>query len=369
MADRLRLAVVGCGDVAFRTYLPSLEQLGEVSRVTATCDLDPGRAHRAAEVAGRWSGDVRSYTDVGECLASGAVDGLINLTPGPSHPLITQAALAAGVNVFSEKPLANSVPEAQALIALAKNQRRLLLCAPATTATNRWRLVERLVKGGELGRPTLVTGGHSSMGPAGWRGYTGDPEPFYSPEVGPILDLGVYLLHAMTSLFGPALRVLASGTIAIPQRRVLSQGAAASRVIEVRTFDHVLLQLEFPEGMAQLITSFAVPASRAPVIEVHCTEGSVSLGQAGWFDPEAPVDVYRRDEDNEDAEGWRVETPSSPGPVDNLIGMGPAHFVACLRGEEEPVLTAEQACHVLEIALRAKESAATGRAVALETTF
>ncbi len=368
MTNRVRLAVVGCGDVAFRTYLPSLEQLGETSCVTATCDLDSGRAQRAAELSGRWSGDVRSYTDLGACLASGAFDGLINLTPGPSHPRVTQAALSAGVHVFSEKPLANSIPEAQALIALAKEQRRLLLCAPATTVTNRWQLVERLVKGGELGRPTLVTGGHSSMGPAGWRGYTGDPEPFYSPEVGPILDLGVYLLHAMTSLFGPALRVLASGRIAIPQRRVLSQGAA-HRVIEVRTFDQVLLQLEFPDGMAQLITSFAVPASRAPVIEVHCTEGSISLGQGGWFDPEASVDVYRRDEDNEDAEGWRVETPSAPGPVDNLIGMGPAHFVACLRGEEQPVLTAEQACHVLEIALRAKESAAAGRAVALETTF
>ncbi|MDQ3767058.1 MAG: Gfo/Idh/MocA family oxidoreductase, partial [Actinomycetota bacterium] len=309
-----------------------------------------------------------SYTDLGACLGGGDFDGLINLTPGPSHPHVTQAALAAGVHVFSEKPLANSMPEAQALIALAKEQRRLLLCAPATTVTNRWQLVERLAKSGDLGRATLITGQHSSMGPAGWRGYTGDPEPFYSPAVGPILDLGVYLLHAMTSLLGPALRVLASGTIAIPQRPVLSQGAPR-RVIEVSTFDHVLLQLEFPDGMAQLLTSFAVSASRAPVIEVHCTEGSISLGQAGWFDPEASVDVYRRYEDNEDAEEWRVETPTTPSPVDNLIGMGPAHFVACLRGEEQPVLTAEHACHVLEIAIRAKESAGAGRALPLETTF
>lgn len=359
---------MGCGDVAFRTYLPSLEQLGDVSCVTATCDLDSGRARSAAELSGKWSGDVRSYTDVGACLASGDFDGLVNLTPGPSHPRVTHEALAAGVHVFSEKPLANSIPEAQALIELAKEKGRLLLCAPATTVTNRWLLVERLVKSGELGLPTLITGQHSSMGPAGWRGYTGDPEPFYSPEVGPILDLGVYLLHAMTSLFGPALKVSASGTIAIPQRRVLSQGAAR-RVIEVRTFDHVLLQLEFPNGMAQLTTSFAVAASRAPAIEVHCTEGSVSVGQGGWFDPDASVDVYKRDEDNEHAEGWRVETPSTPGAVDNLIGMGPAHFVACLRDEEEPVLTAEHACHVLEIALRAKESAAAGRALTLETTF
>lgn len=368
MADSVRLAIIGCGDVAFRTYLPSLEQLAGVSCVTATCDLDPVRARRAAELSSRWSDEVCSYTDFGECIASGGFDGLINLTPGPTHPRVTHAALAAGVHVFSEKPLANSIPEAQELIALAKERGLRLLCAPATTVTNRWRLVERLVRSGELGHPTLITGQHSSMGPAGWRGYTGDPEPFYSPEVGPILDLGVYLLHAMTSLFGPALRVLASGTIAIPQRRVLSQ-AAAGRVIDVRTFDHVLLQLEFADGMAQLTTSFAVPASRAPVIEVHCTEGSVSLGQEGWFDPVASIEVYTRDEENDGAEGWRVEAPSTAGPVDNLIGMGPAHFVACLRGEEQPVLTAEHACHVLEIALRAKESAAAGRALALETTF
>ncbi|MDQ3752695.1 MAG: Gfo/Idh/MocA family oxidoreductase [Actinomycetota bacterium] len=368
MGDRVRLAVVGCGDVAFRTYLPSLEQLGDVSCVSATCDLDPGRAREAADFSGRWSGEVHSFTDIDACLGFGDFDGLINLTPGPSHSLVTRAALASGVHVFSEKPLANSIPEAQELIALAEKQGRLLLCAPATTVTNRWQLVERLVKSGEIGHLTLVTGQHASMGPAGWRGYTGNPEPFYSAEVGPILDLGVYVLHAMTSLFGPALRVSASGTIAIPQRKVLAQGAS-NRVIEVGTFDHVLMQLEFPDGLAQLTTSFAVPASRAPVIEVHCTDGSVSVGQEGWFDPEASVDVYSRIEEDEDAEGWRVEAPSTPGPVDNLIGMGSAHFIACLRDGAKPVLTAEHACHVLEIALRAKESAASGRALALETTF
>ena len=368
MADKIRLAVVGCGDVAFRTYLPSLEQLGDLSGVSATCDLDSDRAHKAADLSGRWSGQVRSFTDIDECLGAGDFDGLINLTPGPSHSRVTRAALGAGIHVFSEKPLANSIPEAQELIALAKEKDRLLLCAPATTVTNRWQLVERLVKSGEIGRPTLVTGQHSSMGPAGWRGYTGDPEPFYSAEVGPILDLGVYLLHAMTSLFGPALRVSALGTIAIPQRKVLSQGSS-DRVIDVHTFDHVLMQLEFPDGLAQLTTSFAVPGSQAPAIEVHCTAGSVSLGQRGWFDPGASVDVYSGIEDPEGAEGWRVEAPSSPGPVDNLIGMGPAHFIACLRDGAKPVLTAEHACHVLEIALRAKESAASGRALALETTF
>lgn len=368
MADRVRLAVVGCGDVAFRTYLPSLRQLGEVSCITATCDLESGRAQRAAELSRAWSDDVHIYTDFRDCVAAGGFDGLINLTPGPIHPTITSAALDAGFHVFSEKPLANSIPEAKALIATAKARERLLLCAPATTVTPRWQLVERVVRSGELGQPTLITGQHSSMGPAGWSGYTGDPEPFYSPEVGPILDLGVYVLHAMTSLLGPARRVMASGTIAIPQRRVLSKGAAA-RVIEVRTFDHVLIHLEFADGLGQLVSSFAVPASRSPVIEVHCTEGSVSVGQDGWFDPMSSIQVYRPKDDTEDDGGWREESPSVPGSVDNLIGMGPEHFVACVRGEERPVLTAEQACHVLEIALQAKESAAAGRAVTLETTF
>ena len=84
----------------------------------------------------------------------------------------------------------------------------------------------------------------ANMGPAAWRGYTGDPSVFYGPGVGPLLDTGVYALHAVTGLLGPARRVQAFGTVAIPRRPILIPRLQGQEV-EVSTNDLVLLHLDF----------------------------------------------------------------------------------------------------------------------------
>jgi predicted dehydrogenase len=52
-----------------------------------------------------------------------------------------------------------------------------------------------------------------------------------------------------------------------------------------------------------------------------------------------------------------------------VVEAGARHFIACLRGEQVPVLTAEQARRVLEVILGAYASIADGRAHDVETTF
>ena len=130
-------------------------------------------------------------------------------------------SLRAGKHVFSEKPLAANLADAQATIDLACERGLTLLCAPAVMATNRFRWLKAQLDSGWLGRPTLAVGQMANMGPAAWRDYKGDPAVFYGPEVGPALDTGVYILHAITGLLGPARRVEAFGGISIPQRNVL----------------------------------------------------------------------------------------------------------------------------------------------------
>jgi hypothetical protein len=44
-------------------------------------------------------------------------------------------------------------------------------------------------------------------------------------------------------------------------------------------------------------------------------------------------------------------------------------FVACLRGQEQPIPTAEHALHVLEIILKATQSASEGGAIGMELGF
>jgi predicted dehydrogenase len=359
----IKLGVIGCGDVAFRRYLPALAELTSDVAVAACCDPDLERAERAAALFG----DARSYASYQELLQHPQLDAVINLTPAPLHREIVGAALDARLHVYSEKPLANDVAEGQALIAQARRQGRLLLCAPGVLTTSRFQYLRELLDDGRIGRPTLATAQMTNMGPANWREYTGDPAVFYSAAVGPLIDTGVYALHGITGLLGPARRVQALGGIAIPQRTIAA-GPFAGRAIEVAANDHMLLQLDFGANtFAQLLSSFAVMATRAPVMELHGTLGSLSLSD--WYNPNGPIELFVRDDPGVWPGSWSTLTPPTKSGFTHLIDTGVAHFVACLRGEVEPLLTAEHACHVLEIMLKAREAAQTGQTIELETTF
>jgi predicted dehydrogenase len=364
----ITLGIVGCGDVAFRTYLPGLAPIADRVRVAATADPQRDRAERLAAEAG----DARPYVDYHDLLAHPGLDAVLNLTPAPFHRDVNAAALEAGLHVFSEKPLAADVAQAQFLIEQARRRDRLLLVAPAVMATSRFRWLRDEFAAGRFGRPTLAVAQMANMGPAAWRDYKGDPAVFYSKAVGPLLDTGVYVLHAVTGLFGPARRLEAFAGVAIPEREVLIPGREG-QTVRVEANDHVLLQLDFGgNAFAQILSSFAVPRSRVPALEVHGSGGSVSVSQEVWYAVDEPIDLFvssERDDLPGAAPDWVREAPPTRGPVPNLIQAGPAHLVACLEGAEEPVLTAEHATHVLEIVLAADRSAREGRALDLETTF
>jgi predicted dehydrogenase len=367
--DRLRLAVVGCGDVARRRYLPTLAEMADRVDLRACCDPDRRAAERAARlVEGAWP-DNRAFARLDDVFRDIELDAVVNLTPAPVHAEVTEACLQAGLHVYSEKPLASTIAGADRLIGLAKDNEILLLCAPGVAVTKRIRWLVDIVASGRLGQPTLAVAQHADTGPATWREYTGDPSVFYGPGVGPVFDHGVYRLHAMTTVLGPVRRVQAMGTIAVP-RRLVRAGPLAGRTIDVRTPDHVLINLEFANGaLGQLLASFAAPATQAPWLELHCTNGTVSFpGESS--DPDAPVDIYLDDDSPLGLEGWtRGLHPPPPGKEPGVVEAGIAHFVGCLFGEERPVLTAEHARHVLDVILKAYDSIRDGQSHATETTF
>jgi predicted dehydrogenase len=332
--------------------------------VLVCCDPVPARAERAAAL---FPG-ARAVSDPREAIAEPGVTAALDLTPAPFHTEINTLLLEAGLDVLTEKPVAGSLNQAKTLIALAERQGKLLFSAPAVMATNRFRWLKRLLDDGRIGQPTHAVGQYANMGPAAWRAYTGDPSVFYQPGVGPVLDTGVYVLHAITGLFGPVKRVQAVGGIVIPRRRNLIERSFGQE-IEVTTNDLMMLHLDFGGTYAQVLSSFATPGSKAPMLEVHGTLGTFSIAGDTWYDSNGPTDILVRDESVLGLEGWSRVSPPYHSPYLNLIGSGVPHFVAVLRGQEAPILTAAHATHVLEIILRATEAAASGTTIELETTF
>jgi predicted dehydrogenase len=314
-----------------------------------------------------WSPAAIGALDLATALARPGLVAAVNLTPAPMHGTVNRALLEAGLHLYSEKPLASTVAEATSLIDLARRRELQFLCAPGSAATARFRWLVDTIASGRYGSPTLAVAHHADPGPAAWREYTGDPTPFYREGVGPVFDHGVYRLHEMTTLLGPVARVQAMGSISSPTR-VVRGGPLTGRTIQVTTPDHVLINLEFRSGaLGQLLASFGTPATRAPWLELHFPMATLSFSGQSW-EPDAPASLYLDDEGPDAREGWldRIELPTD---ATGTVETGVTHFIACLRGEATPILTAEHARHVLDITLKAYASIDDGRAHDTETTF
>ena len=238
---------------------------------------------------------------------------------------------------------------------------------PGRRYRSRIRWLKGLADSGRLGRATLAVAHFADPGPADWAEYTGDPTPFYREGVGPVFDHGVYRLHEMTTVLGPVRRVQAMGAIARPTRRVRGGPAGRRDDRGRRRPIKVLINLEFASGaLGQLLASFATADTLAPWLEVYFAQGVVSFGGKSW-EIDAPVRIYDASVGGES--GVAAGMTEMPRDEHGVVEAGARHFIACLLGDETPVLTAEHARHVLEVILEAYASIADGRSHTIETIF
>lgn len=367
----LRVGVVGCGHVARQSYFPGLAALGEDRvRVVAVFDTLQERVDdvhkKLPDVAGYTTYDAYLEHDGGN-----AMDLVFNLTPAPLHRDITARALEAGHHVYTEKPVASTIQEAEELAAIAESHGRTLFCAPSTLVTARFKWLKQAMVDGEFGRPTVAKASIGNMGPAAWREYIGDPRVFYKKGVGPLIDVGVYMLHTITGLLGPATRVQATGGIVIPERTILID-RYWGETVQVDTPDVLSINLDLGDNRyAHLFASFATPASKSPMFELYGTEGAFSVGAHQWYDGNGGTDIYKINARREGGRGgWQDNVPvPERNELGDILGAGIIHAVECLERGTESVLTARHATHVLDIMNAALLSIETGQAIELTTSF
>ncbi len=101
MADRLRLGVIGAGAVTQVGHLPALKRIREID-VVGICDNDLPKARALADRFGVPD----AFSDISELLDYESLNGVLICTPSHLHESQIQAALAAGLHIFVERPLA-----------------------------------------------------------------------------------------------------------------------------------------------------------------------------------------------------------------------------------------------------------------------
>lgn len=120
--ETLKIAILGLGQAAQNIHLPALRGLGKQFEVVALCDPD-GAAREAAQAA---LPGARVFADAAELIRSSGFDAVDIISPPSLHCEQACAALAAGLHVFCEKPLAMTLADADRMLAAAGEARRTL---------------------------------------------------------------------------------------------------------------------------------------------------------------------------------------------------------------------------------------------------
>lgn len=133
MADRVRLALVGCGGIAqaHRAGYKALMANGcREFEVVACCDVLPERAEAAAADVATFQGSTpRVFSSVQELIAARCADAADICAPHYAHHGLAIDLLGAGMHVLVEKPLGITVRASKAIIAAGRRHRRIVATA------------------------------------------------------------------------------------------------------------------------------------------------------------------------------------------------------------------------------------------------
>ena len=211
----LRIGIHGLGFMGMMHYL-AYKKLSGV-QVTAICESLPERRK------GDWTGikgnfgpqgtqmnltGIKTYAEAEELFADPNVDLVDVCLPPNLHAKMTTAALQAGKHVFSEKPIALSLSDADAMTAAAASHKKLFMVGHVLPFFPAYALVYEAVRTKKYGK---LIGGHFDR-------IISDPvwlKDFYNMSAigGPLLDLHIHDAHFIRLLFGMPKQVQSIGRL------------------------------------------------------------------------------------------------------------------------------------------------------------
>jgi predicted dehydrogenase len=124
------------------------------------CDPDPERRARHAHQFN----SARVTDDLGDLLSDPRLDAIALATPVPTHAPLAVQVLNAGKHCFVEKPLAQSVGDAERAVAAAETAGRLLMVGHLLEYHPGVRALKEVVDSGELGNLRYIYGNRLNLG-------------------------------------------------------------------------------------------------------------------------------------------------------------------------------------------------------------
>jgi predicted dehydrogenase len=337
-------------------------------QITAVCDPVLVRAQAAAARFGV----PHAYATFEEMLDAGVVDAVSICSPIGVHYEQGMLAVQHGVHVHFNKSMTTTVDEADALIDAARARGVKLVSSPGEMLRPRHQKIKELIRDGAIGRLTwAVTGSAFGTYHEDESSVRSGDDPltninpawyFRKPGGGPLYDMTVYGLHAMTGILGPAQRVTAFSGVRIHERPFRGE------VLPTDMDDNTLMVLDFGDSFFAFVYGVAaggLPGMGRPLIfgDRGVVNGATVNGQVIQY------------------EGMELDEQfGMNGSLPHVVGrhreMEEAHvyedvmqLIDWILYDKPTVATAEHARHVVEIFDAAYRSAESGQAQLLRTTF
>jgi predicted dehydrogenase len=197
----LRIGVVGTGGWA-RSFWAEAASAPEVALVSCW-DPSPGAAAAFAAAHG-----IQTAQSLDDLVTTRDIEAVAIFAPNNHHRAAAERAAAAGKHVFTDKPIANTVEDAAAMIRACDRGRVRLMVGHSSRYHAGPRTLKALLESGRLGQLAMVEA-HTSH--SGGTRLTPDQWRWHRQEApgGPLMQLAVHTFDTLHYLLGPTRRVTA----------------------------------------------------------------------------------------------------------------------------------------------------------------
>jgi predicted dehydrogenase len=378
------LGLIGCGGMG-RRHIRGMEKLRKAGQMrfelAAVCDLFPASSEQAAQLASELLGRTpQQFATFEEMQRAVHLDALIVTTTPETHVEVGTKALASGVHVMMEKPIALTVRQGVMLVNAAAAAGRKLAVAENYRRDPINRLAKALIEAGAVGKPYLAVQSSSSAGEfviiTPWR--------HLRNRGGIVVDMGVHYTDILEFLLGDIEQVFGMNTVVDIQRRdaqgVLHPADAEDMSVGVARFRNgaianLLLNMagrgesHFTRTVYGMGGTLAIPGDRTgqPLRLTLRRDGKDEIVPDDALLELAPH--FALDEVTAALFGGERLTHYEMEWADidaNLLGIEQVDFVDAIMHDREPEVTGAQGLRSLALMMGFLESERVGRAVIAE---
>jgi len=286
----LQLGIVGTGGRGRDLLTATVKVPG--AHVAAICDLNPDAIAKAQAIVTGHQPTV--YTYYGDMLEKEKLDGVFVVVPPFLHKSIVVDVLNSGRHCYSEKPLAVTVGELDAIVAASKENKKWVQVGHQLRYREYYRNAMKMIHEGVAGEIGYVSGQRF----AGWNGKPsqGKMKWLWSIEESgdQIVEQSVHELDVINWIMN--------------DHPIRMAGLGGQNMLFApkgnQTTDHYSLSLEYPGGRQASfeMLKYSVKGLGTTAIHAYGTKAGFDVGYSGapkiyWRDGQAPTEVQGQDVD------------------------------------------------------------------------